>query len=113
MQVGLQCFAMRAFEISLNGKTLCVAGIGEDGVLSAIVDWVTKPDHGDLFLDVGGLISPRDEHVQWVRQKPLEVNDEIQVRIIETAHVDEPAQTNRSGAEPPRNRHIGGIIGPY
>jgi hypothetical protein len=28
--------AMRAFEVYLNGKKLCVAGIGEDGVLTTI-----------------------------------------------------------------------------
>jgi hypothetical protein len=49
---------MRAFEVSLNGKKLCLAGIGDDGVLTAIVDWVTGRDRADLFLEVGGLVSP-------------------------------------------------------
>src|SRR5438477_171203 len=66
---------MRAFEVSLNGKKLCVAGIGEDGVLSTCLNWVTRGGVGDLFLQVGGLISPTEESVTWVRQKPLKVGD--------------------------------------
>lgn len=31
---------MRAFEVWLNGKKLCLAGIGDDGVLSVIANWV-------------------------------------------------------------------------
>ena len=49
---------MRAFRIYLNGKKLCLAGIGDDGVLSAIVNWVATDREGDLFLHVGGLLSP-------------------------------------------------------
>jgi hypothetical protein len=103
---------MRAFEISLNGKKLCVAGVGNDGVLSAVVDWVVKPEHGDLDLTVGGLISYR-EHVYWIRREPLDVNDEIKVRIIEADQVEEPVHRQPNPAEPSRDRHIGGIIGPY
>lgn len=31
---------MRSFNVSLNGKKLCLAGVGERGVLSAIISWV-------------------------------------------------------------------------
>ncbi len=86
---------MRAFEVSLNGKKLCLAGIGEDGVLSTIVNWVARKGRGDLFLEVGGLVSPVDEHVAWIKQKPLLVGDKIQVRIVQTASVDEPKTRHR------------------
>jgi len=48
---------MRAFEVHLNGKRLCVAGIGEDGVLTAIITDVARKDGNDLDLTVGGLVS--------------------------------------------------------
>jgi hypothetical protein len=86
---------MRAFKVSLNGKKLCVAGIGDEGVLSATVNWVagergkSKGD-GDLFLHVGGLVIPAEVHVAWVAQRPLQVGDEIRLRVVETPVADEP-----------------------
>jgi hypothetical protein len=86
---------MRAFEIHLNGKKLCLAGIGESGVLSAIVNWVARENVGDLFMEVGGLVTPVDEHVSWMRQKRLRVGDKIQIRVIEAISVDKPSRTKR------------------
>jgi hypothetical protein len=86
---------MRAFEVSLNGKKLCLAGIGDDGVLSAKVNWVTGDKASDLFLVVGGLVSPTREHVSWVRQKPLRVGDVIRVKIVETPSTDRPVKKHR------------------
>jgi hypothetical protein len=86
---------MRAFDVSLNGKKLCSAGIGDDGVLSAIVNWVTRKGTGDLFLEVGGLVSTVDEHVKWVNQKPLQVGDTIQVTVVDAKSVDEPTRKQR------------------
>jgi hypothetical protein len=88
---------MRAFKISVNGKKLCVAGIGDEGVLSAIVDWVAgvrgkNRGDGNLSLHVGGLVNPTRVHVVWVAQKPLQVGDEIRVRVIETPTVDAPIE---------------------
>ena len=39
---------MRAFEVSINGKRACRAGVGDQGVLIAIVTWASKdlPTHG-------------------------------------------------------------------
>ena len=48
---------MRAFSISLNRTKLYLAGVGERGVLSVIVNWLAG-DHGaDLFMHVGRLVS--------------------------------------------------------
>ena len=102
---------MRAFEISMNGKKLCVAGIGDDGVLSAIMNWVGKGGRGDLFLEVGGMITPSNQHVSWIPQKPLQVGDEIRIRVVEVDLVDEPVK--KQEPKLPSGRHIGGIIGPY
>ena len=87
---------MRAFEVHLNGKKLCLAGIGNDGVLVATVNWVARKNKGDMSLQVGGLISPTGEHVAWTSQKPLRVGDRIQVMIVERSTVDRPAKKRRS-----------------
>ena len=86
---------MRAFDVSLNGKKLCRAGIGDDGVLSAIVSSVTRKSAGDLFLEVDGLVSTVDEHVSWVNQKPLQVGDTIQVTVVEAKSADKPTKKQR------------------
>ena len=87
---------MRAFQVSLNGKRICVAGVGDDGVLAAIVNWVTRKGEGDLFLSVGGLLSPVDEHVEWVRKHDLSVGDEIKVKIVETSSAESPIKRYRA-----------------
>ena len=89
---------MRAFEVHLNKKKLCVAGIGDDGVLSAIVNWVTGKNGADLFLETGGLISPTSEHVSWIHQRPLQIGDTIQVKIVETDSIDEPTERRQRDA---------------
>jgi len=53
---------MRALEIAIDGKKLCLVGIGHEGVLTAIVNSVVGDRGEDLFLQVGGLISETDEH---------------------------------------------------
>lgn len=87
---------MRAFKVSVNGKKVCVAGIGENGVLTAIVNWVTGDRASDLFLEVGGLVTPVREHVAWASQKPLRVGDEVRIRIVEAASVDTPVKKHLS-----------------
>src|ERR1700757_2336447 len=85
---------MIAFEIQLNNQKLCRAGIGDSGVLSAIVTraattTATGTRNESLFLDVGGLITPEGKHVSWINQKTLVVGDEIQISIVEAGSVDE------------------------
>jgi hypothetical protein len=96
---------MRAFQVSLNGKKLCTAGVGEDGVLTTIVTWVgptrNRARKGqrtskseDLDLSVGGLISPNREHVSW-HECSLRVGDEVQIQIVDRASVDRPSQRRK------------------
>jgi hypothetical protein len=77
---------MRAFEVFTNGKRLCLAGIGDDGVLTVMVSLAVKKGRGidDLRLDVGGLISPVHENVRWTNEH-LNVGDEVTVRIVEVS----------------------------
>jgi hypothetical protein len=84
---------MKAFEVRLNGRKLCTAGFSErDVVLSAIVDYVSGHGNDELALTVGGLISPKGEHVRWVKDKKLRIGDEIQVKIVETESADSPRE---------------------
>jgi hypothetical protein len=86
---------MRSFNVSLNGKKLCLAGVGERGVLSAIISWVAGDRGGeDLFIEVGGLAN--EEHIDWIKQKRLQVGDEIRVKIVESGSADEPVRRRRS-----------------
>jgi len=89
---------MRAFEIYLNDQKLCLAGIGDNGVLSAIVTCVMNPTNKSMFVDMGGLISPKGQHVSWIRQLPVAVGDKIQVNVVEEDSVDEPERRDRTNA---------------
>jgi hypothetical protein len=85
---------MRAFEVPLNGKKLCLAGIGDDGVLSAHVTWVAGKSGPELSLHVGGLIGPTGEHVSW-EDRRLRVDQRVVVRIVEASSVDKPKRRKR------------------
>ena len=91
---------MKAFEVFLNGNKLCTSGVGNLGVLSAVLTWVGRdgqntetkiPDmiEEELALNVGGLISPNKEHVSWT-QRQLTLGDEVCIRIVESESVDPP-----------------------
>ena len=97
---------MPVFHVYLNGKKVSSAGVGDTGVVGAHVSWVRrKGEHTrakkpgsveeELRLDVGGLITPADEHVRWVDRK-LKIGDEIRVVIVEDAPVDRPRSRKRS-----------------
>lgn len=84
---------MRAFEVYLNDEKLCVAGVGEYGVLTAIVDYVGNREN-ETSLHVGGLITPRNEHVRW-RNRLLQVGDEVRIRIVDAKSIDRPTKRYR------------------
>jgi hypothetical protein len=80
---------MRAFEVHLNGKRLCVAGVGDDGVLTAIVDHVRGDGRDELQLGVSGLECPSGDHLTWTLRR-LRAGDEISVRIVEAGAASRP-----------------------
>ncbi len=101
---------MLAFEIHVNGKRICTAGIGEPGVLSAILNWVgSEPRKGERKADefasirVGGLISSTEEHVTWAR-RALRRGDKVVIRVVETERSDRPRQRDRDTAGKIRSR---------
>lgn len=85
---------MRVFEVYVNETRLCVAGIGEDGVLTTMICHVAGNGRNESYLRVGGLISRTQEHVLW-RNRRLKTGDEIRVKILEAASVDRPKQRHR------------------
>jgi hypothetical protein len=48
----------------------------------------------DLFIEVGVLAN--EEHIDWVKQKPLQVGDEICVKVVESESADEPVRRRRN-----------------
>jgi hypothetical protein len=90
---------MIALAVYLNGKKLTVAGAEDLGVLSAILSAggtlgkTTVPYRKNnrrrvsVHLSVGGLTrrpNGQDEHLRWIRVKPVRIGDMISVRIIRT-----------------------------
>ena len=93
---------MIAFEVHLNGKKLCTAGLGELGVLTSIVSWRgpqplkdgTVPPGAELRLEVGGLSAPAEEHVRWA-QRDLRIGDEVRISVIEAGVADPPLKPGK------------------
>jgi len=77
---------MRAYEIFLNGKRLCVAGIRSDGYISAYVTYRSDPKA--TWIDIVGLDSAKKRYVRW-KQTNLRSGDEILLRIVDRKSVDE------------------------
>jgi len=86
---------MRAFEVFLNGKRLCLAGIGNHGVLSTTITYVSGRGEPETRLDIGGLVMPEKEHMRW-RRPSLRVGDEVRVKIVDRKSVDKPRKRSRT-----------------
>lgn len=96
---------MLGYDIYRNNERLCVAGVGEFGVLTACVTWVahspekldrwsaegiSEQEPVELTLDVGGLKSEAHaaaSHLRWI-DVPLRIGDVIKIHIIDASHVD-------------------------
>jgi hypothetical protein len=97
------------FEVYCNGEKLCTAGIGDFGVLTAILTWVSHepeklnkwaesgiPDTETtrLGFEVGGLgrcVGEAGEHLKWV-ESDLAVGDEIRIRVVDVPSADPPSR---------------------
>jgi len=76
---------MRAYEVFLNGKRLCLAGIGKHGYISAYITDVSERCETDI--DVVGLVASKNAYVRWTR-RPLRTGDEVRIRIVDRKSVD-------------------------
>ena len=79
---------MRAFEIHLNGKKLCAAGMGEGTLLFSVSCVENKHGVGSVGLGMVG-VTPTQQTVRW-QQRILRTNDQVQIKIVETQTVDKP-----------------------
>ncbi|MDP2602814.1 MAG: hypothetical protein Q8S00_09520 [Deltaproteobacteria bacterium] len=95
---------MIAFDVFLNRKKLARAGVGSDGVLTAMTTWVHRrasrtgrtqrqPQWDrDLSFSLAGYRSTNGdvgEHFKWQDRK-LKPGDVLTIKVITAARVDEP-----------------------
>jgi hypothetical protein len=101
---------MICFEISINEKPICIAGIeSKFGILTSILTWVRRDlakfpadirdniSEEELNFEVSGLINfgkNDSEELAWVRES-LSPGDEIKIKIVESSHIDEPSSRKR------------------
>jgi hypothetical protein len=84
---------MIALRVLHNGKEVCVAGLGEHGVLNADVSWVRVPRDSlppaapEYFcLHIGGLHTPTKESRFW-NAPEVALGDTITIEIVETEEI--------------------------
>jgi hypothetical protein len=93
---------MIAFDVFLNRKKLARAGVGSDGVLTAITTWVCRRAsqtvgkrrqwNRDLSFSLGGYRSTNGdvgEHFRWEDRK-LKPGDVLTIKVITATRVDQP-----------------------
>jgi len=109
---------MIAFEVRLNGKKICTAGIRELGNLCAHLDWSRGPQvalatgfqHRDelLELQIAGCrirYKPKKapnfkpgfkyaESLEWIKRK-VRAGDEVSIRVIEARRADRPRKRQK------------------
>ena len=104
---------MIAFQVSINGKLITLAGKNDLSVLNTIVGavgilgsesigTVSEKDKFQLNVTVGGLSAksnnePR-EHLRWLDQK-IGIGDEISIRVIESNNSDDPLEEKKVPAD--------------
>lgn len=89
---------MIAFKISLNGKQVSVAGVGNEGLLAAMITWSKgiDPYHPEesCHMQVTGMRGTPPQTAQmlaWVTQA-LDVGDTVTVEVINSDETDTPQQ---------------------
>jgi hypothetical protein len=101
---------MIAFDVSIDGRKACTAGVGPLGVTSLSVSWVRRPSRNpetgepirdsfeeELTLDVGGLTHDPDGaavHLRWLREA-LRPGQQITLTVVETESADPPRTRER------------------
>lgn len=82
---------MIAFEIYVNGEKCVTAGVGDIGVLNAIVAWGSESTalKGKTKLRVGGSKN-NSSSVEWWIKNSLEVGDIVEIKVVESNTVDKP-----------------------
>jgi hypothetical protein len=100
---------MICFDVLKNGAKVATAGLGDYGVMTAIIDWVGHSPHTiakwqaeggkdippvELRFHVGGLRlneAKVHEHLKWFEEE-LKPGDEVVIRILDQASADAPRE---------------------
>jgi hypothetical protein len=85
---------MIGLEVQLNGQPACIATVGEEGVLTAMVTRVARsgdqasPGEGrGVTLHVSGLVGPR--RYTWIPFQELKAGDVVEVKVVDMESADE------------------------
>jgi len=112
-----------AFEVSLNGERLCVAGLPDARVLTAVLSWSSRSQPTrlkkgtvleGLYLHVGALTESRSgarAHPNWVAHPKLKVGDILSVRVIGTAAADSTVSEHQLSPEEVREQEYKRYLG--
>jgi hypothetical protein len=103
---------MLCFEVTINGKKMCTAGIEDYGVITAIFSQVKTPPQANTekiedgridepYFTVGGMVE--DAQLEWLGGI-LEIGDEVTIRIIEANETDKPINQYREDPEELKKR---------
>jgi hypothetical protein len=85
--------AVKAFLVSVNKQRVALAGIGDNGSMSAVVQWIGGTGlegvalRNQLRLILGGLDTATREHVRWDVPE-IAVGDEIVIKVVESDSID-------------------------
>lgn len=91
---------MICFQVDINGRKLCIAGVGEFGVLTTVISMVKSRDSirqgggTPAQLRIGGTTSLNnisDENVEW-DGSGLNVGDQVTITIVDHLQPEEPSQ---------------------
>ena len=100
---------MVAFEIKINGKKRCVAGLNEAGNLIASLWWTKqKGTRQKAWLTIGGVTGEpgnSDRVLSWVDDDSLRVGDRVSIRIVQATTVDPPAMISETRRRSARRRN--------
>jgi hypothetical protein len=97
---------MLAFELFVDDRRICLAGMEDWAVMSVILSAVNSgeradglPREGKLDVSAGGLSENNSSgvahHARWARVD-LQVGSKVQINVVETAEPDPPIHRYRS-----------------
>lgn len=83
---------MIGFHITFHGQEI-TAGL-EQGVTTVIVTRVKNKDRDELSLDIGGMDTQERRYPNWLQQRPLQIGDEIVIKVSSVDSVSNYTVTN-------------------
>jgi hypothetical protein len=107
----------------MNGRVICTWGVnGPGGVMSAILSWVKRDRQPDdevsddetivesRWFTVGGIDHQTNDHGNWC-EEPVQVGDEIRIRILGPGPANEPKESYKFGERSRAQRGAATVCG--